>query len=252
MRSALLRSGLYRAAAASATGFACTHTVATMDASPPKNMVVRDASGRLVVLSKEQREMIFQQAFGEATQFLHDPPAALHRFGDAWRKYVSSDQTAAFTRSLSTVSSSLAAAQAAGQPTQELLGAVREAEGIISEMRATAIEGAAVRPWGDVMRGAKLVPAVAGGWFSSAGTVERPHEEALKGKLVGIYFTASWCGPCRQFSPALVELYNAAKASRGGRAFEVVLVSWDEEEAALSQYSRGVGSAGLESTPPGV
>jgi nucleoredoxin len=26
-----------------------------------------------------------------------------------------------------------------------------------------------------------------------------------------LYFTASWCPPCRRFSPALVALYEAAK-----------------------------------------
>ncbi|XVE92415.1 hypothetical protein REPUB_Repub01dG0095100 [Reevesia pubescens] len=32
--------------------------------------------------------------------------------------------------------------------------------------------------------------------------------ESLKGKKLGLYFSASWCGPCRRFTPKLVEVYS--------------------------------------------
>ena len=42
---------------------------------------------------------------------------------------------------------------------------------------------------------------------------------ALEGKVYGIYFSAHWCPPCRQFTPRLAQTYNALRAA--GREFEV-------------------------------
>ncbi|KAJ6981406.1 nucleoredoxin 1 [Populus alba x Populus x berolinensis] len=44
----------------------------------------------------------------------------------------------------------------------------------------------------------------------------------LVGKIVGFYFSGSWCGPCRNFTPLLVEVYEQL-SSKGD--FEVVRVS---------------------------
>ena len=33
-------------------------------------------------------------------------------------------------------------------------------------------------------------------------------EELLKDKVVGIYFSAHWCPPCRSFTPELVKSYK--------------------------------------------
>ncbi|KAF5449897.1 hypothetical protein F2P56_030298 [Juglans regia] len=32
--------------------------------------------------------------------------------------------------------------------------------------------------------------------------------DSLEGKKLGLYFSASWCGPCRRFTPSFVEVYN--------------------------------------------
>jgi len=52
--------------------------------------------------------------------------------------------------------------------------------------------------------------------------------------VVGVYFSAHWCGPCRSFTPKLVELYNECK--KKGKSFEVVFVSSDEDKDAFNSY----------------
>lgn len=58
---------------------------------------------------------------------------------------------------------------------------------------------------------------------------------ALKGKTYGVYFSASWCGPCKNFTPKLAAAYKKLKAERGDD-FEVVFVSADRNEAAFKDY----------------
>lgn len=47
------------------------------------------------------------------------------------------------------------------------------------------------------------------------------------------YYTASWCGPCQKFTPALVEFYDKKKNDE----FEVILISSDTDEDAMAHYS---------------
>ena len=44
----------------------------------------------------------------------------------------------------------------------------------------------------------------------------------LKNKYIGLYFSASWCGPCRSFTPELIKFRN-----QHAENFEVVLVGGD-------------------------
>lgn len=55
----------------------------------------------------------------------------------------------------------------------------------------------------------------------------------LKGKKVGLYFSASWCGPCQRFTPNLATVYNEL-LPKGN--FEVVFVSADENEESFKAY----------------
>ena len=59
--------------------------------------------------------------------------------------------------------------------------------------------------------------------------------KALKGvKLIGIYFSAHWCPPCRQFTPLLVNFYNECKKNK--KSFQIVFVSFDNTENDMSKY----------------
>lgn len=62
-------------------------------------------------------------------------------------------------------------------------------------------------------------------------------EEALaKKKLIALYFSAQWCGPCRQFTPQLVEFYNRVAPQHP--EFEIVFVSSDRSAGAMGAYMR--------------
>ena len=52
--------------------------------------------------------------------------------------------------------------------------------------------------------------------------------------VVGLYFSAHWCPPCRGFTPKLVECYEALKAA--GKKFEVVFISSDSDKDSFEEY----------------
>jgi len=56
-------------------------------------------------------------------------------------------------------------------------------------------------------------------------------------KVIGLYFSAHWCPPCRGFTPKLAEFYTAFKKghARGGD-LEIVFVSSDRNEEAFKEY----------------
>jgi nucleoredoxin len=65
--------------------------------------------------------------------------------------------------------------------------------------------------------------------------------EATQGaEAVGLYFSASWCGPCHRFTPILAECYKGlaaqdAEAKRPKR-FEVIFLSSDRDQASFNKY----------------
>jgi len=56
----------------------------------------------------------------------------------------------------------------------------------------------------------------------------------LEGKVIGLYFSAHWCPPCRGFTPKLAEAYNALKDA--GKPFELIFVSSDRDESSYKEY----------------
>ena len=64
-------------------------------------------------------------------------------------------------------------------------------------------------------------------------------------KLVGIYFSAHWCPPCRQFTPMLVEFYKLAKEADPD-FLEIVFVSSDRDFPAFDEYYATMPFTALE------
>ena len=73
--------------------------------------------------------------------------------------------------------------------------------------------------------------------------------ESLRGKVVALYFSAHWCGPCRQFTPKLVEFRNQNEKN----GFEVVFMSLDRSAQEKKSYMKQEGmkwfNAPDQSTP---
>lgn len=69
------------------------------------------------------------------------------------------------------------------------------------------------------------------------GSLARFDDEAFGNKkLIALYFSAHWCGPCRKFTPQLVEYYSRVKAQHP--EFEIVFVSSDRSALGMETYMR--------------
>ena len=60
--------------------------------------------------------------------------------------------------------------------------------------------------------------------------------EAKPEKFYVFYYTASWCPPCRAYTPDLVRFYE--KARKKNNNFELILVSSDRDEGDMLKYAR--------------
>lgn len=66
-------------------------------------------------------------------------------------------------------------------------------------------------------------------------------EEALQNKVVGLYFSAGWCAPCRDFTPVLCDFYTELlEESQPPAPFEVVFVSSDHSAEEMAGYMRAM------------
>lgn len=59
--------------------------------------------------------------------------------------------------------------------------------------------------------------------------------DALYGKTVAVYFSASWCGPCRGFTPQLVKFYKSVKSRSN---LEIVFISSDKTDKDMMKYMK--------------
>lgn len=70
-------------------------------------------------------------------------------------------------------------------------------------------------------------------------TEMKPVAEVLRNtKLVGLYFSAHWCDPCKAFTPLLAETYEKLNAGPKGKVLEVVFISSDHNEPEFDEYFR--------------
>ena len=57
-----------------------------------------------------------------------------------------------------------------------------------------------------------------------------------EGKVLGLYFSARWCSPCRAFTPKLAEWYTTLTSGLLKDKFEIVFISSDKEEKEFDTY----------------
>jgi nucleoredoxin len=72
--------------------------------------------------------------------------------------------------------------------------------------------------------------------FSSGAVTHADDESLASKKLIAIYFSASWCPPCRKFTPELVEYYNRVAPQHP--EFELIFFSVDRSAYAMQTHMR--------------
>lgn len=66
-------------------------------------------------------------------------------------------------------------------------------------------------------------------------------DEALQNKVVGLYFSAGWCSPCRDFTPVLCDFYTELlEETQPPPPFEVVFISSDHSAEEMAGYMRAM------------
>ena len=87
----------------------------------------------------------------------------------------------------------------------------------------------------------RIAALVKGDLVTSQNGITRAHLDAdfEKKKIIGLYFSAYWCGPCRKFTPNLVNFYNKNAAAHP--EFEILFVSADKSASAMETYMRDMG-----------
>ncbi len=86
--------------------------------------------------------------------------------------------------------------------------------------------------------GGPIFDSLKGDLVKSTGTRLAKYDASALSEVeyYGIYYSASWCPPCRQFTPDLVRWYNRIKKTNP--QFELIFVSSDETEADMAGYMK--------------
>lgn len=62
-------------------------------------------------------------------------------------------------------------------------------------------------------------------------------EMAAEPQYYAFYFSASWCAPCKAFTPQLISFYNGNPGAK--KTFEVIFLSRDDTGGAMEKYMKG-------------
>lgn len=101
--------------------------------------------------------------------------------------------------------------------------ALRERVQQVSESTDTKAND--IEPWLKRLVGHELVMSKGDGVFEGMPT------STLMGKHILMYVSAQWCGPCRKFTPELMNFYSEAKKGTD-IDMEIIFISLDRDDAA--------------------
>jgi len=59
-------------------------------------------------------------------------------------------------------------------------------------------------------------------------------DSVMENDLIGLYFSAHWCPPCRGFTPKLAEVYNQLQAA--DKKVEIIFLSSDQDQQSFDSY----------------
>eukprot|EP00548_Thalassiothrix_antarctica_P001050 CAMPEP_0194134506 /NCGR_PEP_ID=MMETSP0152-20130528/4592_1 /TAXON_ID=1049557 /ORGANISM="Thalassiothrix antarctica, Strain L6-D1" /LENGTH=217 /DNA_ID=CAMNT_0038830289 /DNA_START=32 /DNA_END=688 /DNA_ORIENTATION=- len=83
--------------------------------------------------------------------------------------------------------------------------------------------------------GGGLMELLGESFLDSDGTTPVDLETAMDGAdLVGVYFSAHWCGPCKKFTPKLVTFYEMLKEN--DKKFPIIFGSSDSDDTSFKSY----------------
>ncbi len=77
-----------------------------------------------------------------------------------------------------------------------------------------------------------VTPYLPAEFESSNGKVSK--EDLLKNEIIGVYFSAHWCGPCRAFTPRLAQFYKKVNAEK--KQIEIIFNSADQDLKGFNEY----------------
>ena len=78
----------------------------------------------------------------------------------------------------------------------------------------------------DILQEAKLL--------NKEGKTVSLQEVKDSNNVIGLYFSAHWCPPCKRYTPMLAEKYNELK--KEGKKLEIIFVSSDRDQNACNEY----------------